>query len=130
MKALASLNWTLIVQLAALGLVRPLLSIVGLNGESLGTWFPILITALLTVIWVGVIATRTVPNPILSLSCVGGLYGAFSIVMMQFIWLIVPSAAQANFPSAAFIAIIVTNLAWGAALGIAALVIRRFIVRS
>ena len=80
------LRWTLIFFLAALGLVRPLLSITGFY-DALGgdPWTPILITILIAVVWVGVVVTARAPNPLITLVLVGGLYGVFAILLQQVI---------------------------------------------
>ena len=68
-----SLRWGLIFALAILGLVRPLLSILGAYGSLEGPWGPILVTILIAALWVGVVVIGRVPKPVLTLAVAGGV---------------------------------------------------------
>jgi hypothetical protein len=93
-----SLRWGLIFPLAILGLVRPLLSILGVYGTFEGPWGPILLTIFIAAIWVGAIVIRGVPNPLVTLAVVGGVYGVLEIVLQQTVWNIYLGAPQKVFP--------------------------------
>jgi hypothetical protein len=69
----AAPGWALIFALAVLGLVRPLLSILGAYGSLERPWGPILVTIFIAAIWVCVVAVGRVPKPVLTLALAGGL---------------------------------------------------------
>lgn len=130
------LRWGLILLLGALGLVRPLLSILGaydaLGGGTLG---PIAVTAILAFVWVGVVAVTRVPNPLLTLTLAGASYGVLAILLQQIAWNIFLDGPPAEAPSSApvlvvsWVAILVTNAIWGAFLGLLATVFGRLLPR-
>ncbi len=115
----------LIIPLAALGLVRPLLSIFEVYERFEGPWDSVLVTAVIAAIWVGVVALRRVPSPFATLVAVSGLYGVFAIVLQRVVATFFVDSAPASLPMVAMVSIIVTNLIWGAVLGLVALAIRR-----
>jgi hypothetical protein len=82
----AALTWGLIFVLGALGLVRPLLSILGAYENLEGLWGPILVTIFIAAIWVGVVVGPGAPNPLATLVLVGASYGLFAIVLQQLTW--------------------------------------------
>jgi hypothetical protein len=83
-----SLRWDLTFPLAVLGLVRPLLSILGAYGSFEGPWGPIVVTIFIAAIWVGVLVIGRVPNPLVTLAVVGGVYGVLAILLQQTMWYI------------------------------------------
>jgi hypothetical protein len=119
----AALRWGLIFVLAALGLVRPLLSILGAYENLEGLWGPILVTIFIAAIWVGVVVGTGAPNPLATLVLVGASYGLFAIVLQQLTWNLFLEAPPKIVPSstpilvASWLAFIVTNTIWGAVLG-------------
>ena len=81
MNNLNRLQWPLIIGMAALALIRPFLSITGLM-DSLGRpTGPLLVTALLSVVWVAIAAFGSVRQPVLTLTFTGLAYGVFAIVI-------------------------------------------------
>ena len=82
----ASLRWGVIFTLATLGLVRPLLSIAGAYEFLGGAVGRVAVTILIAAVWVGVVVIGRVPNPLLTLVAVGGMYGVFAILLQQIIW--------------------------------------------
>jgi hypothetical protein len=131
-----NLRWDLIVLLALSGLVRPLLSITGAY-DSLGggRWTPVLVTILVTAVWVCVVFVTRAPNPLLTLVAAGGLYGAFAILLQQIIWNLFLGGAPEGIPSSApvlvmsWVSILVTNTMWGAFLGLVAMGLHRLLPR-
>lgn len=128
-------RWGLIIVLAALGLIRPLLSIADVY-QVLGTpWTPVIATALIAALWVGVVVVTRAPNPLVTLLAAGGLYGVLAILLQQIIWNLFLGGAPEEAPSSApilvvsWVAIVVTNVIWGAFLGLVALGIRRLLPR-
>ena len=136
MSLLANPRWGLIVLLGTVGLVRPLFSIAGaydaLGGGALG---PLVVTAIVAVLWVGIVVIRRTPNPLATLTAAGTLYGVFAILLQQVIWNLFLGGAPAEAPSSApvlvisWIAILLTNTVWGAFLGLIALGLRRLLTQ-
>ena len=119
-------RWDLVLILGAVGLVRPLLSIVGgddvLGGGPRG---PILVTAALAVLWVSVVVTTRAPNPVGTLAAAGALYGILAILLQQAIWkLSLGDAPEGASPgpvlAMSWVSILLTNAIWGAFLGLVA----------
>jgi hypothetical protein len=66
---------------AALALVRPLLSIVGLMDDLGKPLAPVVITLVISLIWIAAVGLSSVPNPLLTLVFTGLTYGALSIAL-------------------------------------------------
>ena len=119
-------SWQLVILLAAVGLVRPLLSVVGAYDALGGPLGPILVTVALAALWVGVVVTARAPNPLGTLTAAGTLYGLLAILLQQGIWNLFHGGAPEEAPSSApvlvmsWISILVTNTVWGAFLGLIA----------
>jgi hypothetical protein len=130
-----SLRWGLIFALAILGLVRPLLSILGAYESLEGPWGPILVTVFIAAVWVGVVVGTRAPNPLATLVLVGASYGLLAIVLQQLIWNHFlngpPEGAPSSIPIliTSWLAIIATNAIWGAFLGFIAAGVRRSLPR-
>ena len=103
-----------------------------LGGDTLG---PILVTAALTALWVGVVVTTHAPNPFGTLAAAGALYGFLAILLQQVIWNLVLGGAPEEAPSSApvlmmsWISILVTNTVWGTFLGLIATGLGRLLPR-
>lgn len=128
------LRWGLILLLGALGLVRPLLSILGAyDALGEGALGPIVVTAILAVVWVGVVLVARAPNPLLTLTLAGVSYGILSILLQQIAWNLFLDGPPAEAPSSApilvvsWVAILVTNAVWGALLGLIAMALGRLL---
>ncbi len=129
-----NISWSLVAVLAALGLIRPALSIAGayeiLGGRPLG---PVIVTALLAVLWVGVVVVSRAPNPLFTLVAAGVSYGVLTIILQQVIWNLFlggpPEGAPSSVPIlvVSWVAIVVTSAIWGALLGVVALAIGRLL---
>ena len=115
-----NLHRPLIVALGAVALIRPFLSILGVSEG--GPWVPILATALITVVWIGVVVIRRVQRPIITLTAAGGMYSVFVLVMM-----IVGDPSRISQLRYAGPSIIITNLVWGGIAGLIAEGIRRVV---
>ncbi|GAA3759866.1 hypothetical protein [Salinactinospora qingdaonensis] len=112
------LPWGLICGLGALQLLRPLLSMAGVY-EGTGPWGPLLLTALLAIVWVGVVVARRVAQPVLTLALAGAAYGVFAIALNLVARVFLPDAQ--GFSPAGAVSIVLTNVVWGALLGLVAL---------
>jgi hypothetical protein len=72
----ANPSWGLISLLAAVGLVRPLLTIAGVyDALGVGPVGPLIVTAIVAALWVGAVVATRAPNPLVTLVLVGTLYG-------------------------------------------------------
>lgn len=130
-------RWNLVLLLAALGLVRPLLSIFGAYDDALGgrPWGPVAVTIALAILWVGVVVATRAPNPLLTLVLAGALYGILAILLQQIGWNILLGGAPEGTPSSApvlvmsWLSVVATNTIWGAFLGLVATVFGRLLPR-
>jgi hypothetical protein len=131
-----NLRWDLIFPLAVLGLVRPLLSILGVYGSFERPWGPILVTVSIAAIWLSVVVIGRVPNPLVTLAVVGGVYGILAILLQQTMWNLYLEDPPEGTPSSApiivigWVSIIATKVIWGAILGVVALGARRLLTPS
>lgn len=113
-----SINWPLVAALALLGLVRPLLSILGVYEGLSIPWLSLVVTVIIAVVWIGVVAMWRIQHPFLTLVLAGGLYGVFALVLEQFLARVLSfENAPESLPALGIVSIIVTNLAWGAVVG-------------
>lgn len=119
-----NLNWNLILVLAALGLLRPLSSVFGLNNLVAGPWIPLVVTALIAALWIAAVVKQRTSNPFATLVITGGMHGVFIIVFQRVMWTLMPQAAV-SIPVIGYVSIIVTNLIWGAILGLIAVGIQK-----
>ena len=131
-----NLRWNLIVLLAVLDLLRPLLSITGVYDSPGGSfWAPVLVTTMVSAVWVGVVVVTPSSSPLAALALAGALYGVFAIVLQQIIWSLVLGGAPEGAPSSApvlvmsWVSILVTNTVWGAFLGLLATGVCRLLPR-
>lgn len=111
---LRTLNWSLVIGLAAIALIRPLFSIVGL-AETLGKPVtPIVLTVAISLVWILVVGLTGVRQPLLTLVSSGALYAVIAILTSG---LLLRGVAAAMFGS---VSILVTNVVWGAVCGLLA----------
>jgi hypothetical protein len=116
---LHSLNWLLVVGLAAIALIRPLFSIVGLSDALGKPATPIVLTVAISAAWILVVGLTRVRRPVLTLVLAGLLYGVVAIATSG---LALRGGAVVIFGSGS---ILITNLAWGAGCGLLALLLQR-----
>lgn len=127
MDVIKRLHWPLILGLAAVAMVRPLVSTVACAfGTTNPPAVPIAVSILITVIWVGVVGFSRVRHPYLTLLFVGLVYAAFALVFSGVLSPIITGRLQG--PLATPIAIVplfVTNAIWGSVAGLLALGLQR-----
>lgn len=120
------LPWPLIVLLGAVGLARPVLSIAGVydDGGVLGKPAgPLILTAVISLIWVGAAVALRLRQPVLTLALVGVAYSVLAIILNVSLQPFLDDAELINVPGA--IAMIVMNAVQGAVLGLIAWAIIR-----
>ena len=122
MNKLEQLHWPLIIGLGALALIRPLLSVVGLM-DGLGRPFgPLLVTALISLAWLGIVLISRVRRPFLTLVWTGIMYGIFAMLLSAILSPILHGKLMGPLTNPfAFVAVLITNAIWGGAVGLLAL---------
>ncbi|MEU8819294.1 hypothetical protein [Actinoplanes sp. NPDC048796] len=111
------MNLRLAVVLGLLGLVRPVLSIVGAydSGPLAKPVGPLLITGLIAVVWVMAAVVRRVPNPVATLALAGVAYAVAAILLN---WSLQPFLASAEtIPLPGYAGMLIFNALQGAVLG-------------
>lgn len=130
MHKLKHLHWPLIIGLGALALIRPFLNIVGLMdtfGRPLG---PLIVTVLISGLWLAVVVLASIRSPIMTLSFAGVVYGIFAILLGAML----PTLLDGNeaFPitnPSSIVSVLLTNAIWGGVVGIIALAVQRLMGR-
>jgi drug/metabolite transporter (DMT)-like permease len=130
---LRRLPWKLIFLLALIQLVRPIMSTAGFF-DDFRPQGPIIATALIALIWVGVAVVGNVREPVKVLAMAGAIYAVIGVAMAVFLqafftWSPEETASIPLLLSAGLIGGIVVNVIWGALLGFVALGIDRAVKR-
>jgi hypothetical protein len=125
-KLLHRLNWPLVAVLAAVALVRPIFSIVGL-ADSLGKpATPLILTGAISLIWILAAGLRRVPDPLPTLVAAGVTYALAAIVLSGILSPILTGRLQGPLAvPQGIIPMFIVNAAWGAACGACAIGLRR-----
>ena len=119
------LNWPLVMGLAALALIRPLFSIVGLSDALGKPATPLLLTAAISLIWVLIVGFSRVREPVLTLVAAGLAYAIAVIVLSAVLSPILSGELQGPLAMPlAILPLFITNAIWGAVAGCLALLIQ------
>jgi hypothetical protein len=126
---LRQLPWKLIFILALIQLTRPILSTAGFF-DDFRPQGPIIATALIALIWVGVAVVGNVREPVKVLAMAGATYAVIGVAMAVFLqafftWSPEETVAIPLLLSAGLIGGIVVNVIWGAFLGFVAIGIKK-----
>ena len=126
---LRHLPWMLIFILALIQLTRPILSTAGFF-DDFSPQGPIIATALIALIWVGVAVIGNVREPVKVLAMAGATYAVIGVAMAVFLqtfftWSPEETASIPLLLTAGLVGGIVVNAIWGALLGIVAIVIQK-----
>jgi hypothetical protein len=120
------LNWRLVAVLAAVALVRPIFSIVGLS-DSLGKpATPLILTGAISLVWILAAGLGRISDPLPTLVAAGMTYALAATVLSGILSPILTGSLQG--PLAAplgIISVFIVNAAWGAACGACAIGLRR-----
>ncbi|GGZ68356.1 hypothetical protein [Streptomyces bluensis] len=127
---LRKLPWATIIALGAFSLLRPILSIVGAydDGPLKKPVGPLILTALIIVVWIGTAVVRRFPRPVESLAFVGVAYGVLALLLNLSLQPFLDDAEVPPVPG--MIGILVFNAAQGAVCGLIALALLRWRSRS
>jgi hypothetical protein len=123
------MNLRLAALLGLLGLARPVLSIVGAydSGPLAKPVGPLLLTALISIVWIAAAVLRRVPRPVHTLAAAGVFYALFAILLN---WSLQPFLESAEaIPLPGYLAMPVFNALQGAVLGLIAWAILRATTR-
>ena len=126
---LRQLPWKLIFILALIQLTRPTLSTAG-SLDGFRPQGPIIATALIALIWVGVAVIGNVREPVKVLAMAGATYAVIGVAMAVFLqtfftWSPEETASIPLLLTAGLIGGIVINVIWGAFLGFVAIGIKK-----
>ena len=107
-------QWPLILGLAALALIRPIISMVGLS-EAIGQPVAsIAVTLLISLVWIAVVVRARVSRPVVTLTLTGLAYGVFAILISAVISPILTGQLQGPATNVfAFVSVLLTNALWG-----------------
>ncbi|GIP31816.1 hypothetical protein [Paenibacillus sp. J2TS4] len=113
--------WPLILALGALALIRPIMSMLGLL-ERIGQPFAsIIVTLIITFIWILVVVFARVRQPLVVLLFTGITYGGFAILISAILSPILTGQLQGPLTNPfAVISVLVTNAIWGLLAGLLA----------
>lgn len=120
-----AVNWVLVLGLGAVALVRPLARITGV-ADALGTPAgPLLLTGLVTIVWVAVAGLGHVPRPVLTLVLAGLTYGICVIPLSAVLSTLLTGTVQGPFAVPfAVVPVLLTNALWGLVAGVLALAVQ------
>src|SRR5919106_757387 len=130
---LRQLPWKLIFILALIQLTRPILSTAGFF-DNFRPQGPIIATALIALIWIGVAVIGNVREPVKVLAMAGATYAVIGVAMAVFLqtfftWSPEETVSISLLLTAGLIGGIVVNVIWGALLGFVAIGIKKAIRR-
>ena len=123
----------LIIFLALVQLTRPILSTAGLF-DGFKPQGPIIATALIALIWVGVAVIGDVKEPVKVLALAGAAYAVIGVAMAVFLQTFFAWSPEETAPiplllTAGLVGGIVVNVIWGAFLGFVAVGVRKTVRR-
>ena len=125
--------WKLIFLLAVVQLIRPILSTAGFF-DNFRPQGPLIATALIALIWIGVAVIGNVREPVKVLAMAGATYAVLGVGMAVFLqafftWSPEETASIPLLLTAGLIGGIVVNVIWGALLGFVATGIKKAVGR-
>lgn len=121
-----TVNVPLIIGLAVLALVRPLFSIIGLSDALGKPATPIILTVVISVLWILIVGLSRVRNPLLTLVFAGLAYALLSILLSAVLSPILHGELQGPLTNPfAIVSVLVTNAVWGLITGALALGLQR-----
>ena len=130
---LRQLPWMSILILALIQLTRPILSTAGFF-DDFRPQGPLIATALIALIWIGVVVIGNVREPVKVLAMAGATYAVIGVAMAVFLqtfftWSPEETVSIPLLLTAGLIGGIVVNVIWGAFLGLVSIGIKRAVGR-
>lgn len=127
MKTRPSLPWPLILALGALALVRPLLRILDARtGFDSPTSLPLIVTLVISAVWVAAVALSRTARPVLTLVLAGLAYAVFSILLSGLLSPLLDGELRGPLATPiAIVPVLTINAAWGLVTGVLALLVQR-----
>lgn len=120
------LNWPLVTGLAALALIRPLFSIVGLTDLLGKPVTPIALTIAISLAWVLIVGLSRVASPILTLVAAGLVYALMATLLSAVLSPILTGELQGPLAMPlAIVPMLLTNALWGFLAGVLAQLVQR-----
>jgi hypothetical protein len=118
MNKLEQLHWRLIISMGALALIWPLINTTGMMGGLAR----IVLTMLISAIWLAIVLFFRVRQPLLTLICTGIVHGVFAILLSVIILPMLTSELASPISNPfAIVAVLGTNAIWGLVVGMIAL---------
>lgn len=118
-------QWSLVIVLGALALIRPFLSIVGIMDTLGKPAAPIAITIAISLAWLLVVVLFNARQPLLTLVGAGLVYGVLAIVLGATLGSLTGEGGLAILNPFAVVSILITNAIWGAVVGLIAFGIQK-----
>ncbi len=124
---LRTISWAVVAALSVTALLRPVASIVEyLSGVDAGPALPIALTVGISVLWIAVVGLTPVRRPVATLIATGIAYAVLSTVLAAVLSPLLTGELQGPFVApAGLVAVLVTNVLWGAVAGLLALAVQR-----
>ncbi|KUG61799.1 hypothetical protein [Kocuria sp. CH-021] len=121
-----AVNWLLVLGLGAVALVRPLARVTGAADVLGAPAGPLLLTGLVTAVWIGVVGLGCVPRPVLTLVLAGLAYGVYVIPLSAVLSTVLTGTLQGPVAvPVAVVPILLGNALWGLVAGLLALGVQR-----
>ncbi|MGN7381999.1 hypothetical protein [Paenibacillus sp. SAFN-117] len=118
--------WLLILAMGALALIRPIMSMLGLLERIGQPTASIVVTIVITLIWISVVVFTRVRQPLVVLLLTGITYGVFAILISAILSPVLTGQLQGPLSNPfAVISVLVTNAFWGLLAGLLASALQR-----
>ena len=128
MDAIRSLHWPLILGLGMLAMIHPLTATVVSTHrhDGLPVGLAIMLPIAISAAWIGIVGLTRVRHPVLTLVLAALAYAVFSTVFSAVASPIISGRLQGPLSAPpTIIAVLITNVAWGAVAGLLALALQR-----
>ncbi len=107
--------------LAALALIRPIMSMVGLSRAIGQPFASIAVTLLISLVWLAVAVRARFSRPIVTLTLTGLVYGVFAVLISAVLSPVLTGQLQGPATNPfAFVSVLLTNAFWGLVVGVIA----------
>ncbi|GHB74844.1 hypothetical protein GCM10010377_76630 [Streptomyces viridiviolaceus] len=115
------LHWPMVIGLALFALIRPIFSIAGWS-EVLGKpATPLILTAVISVVWIAVVGFSRVREPLLQLLATGICYAIASTLLAAVLSPVLEGELQGPITNPiALVMVCLTNVVWGGLCGVCA----------